>query len=153
MDKYLKTADTDWYKQRIIGVILVVSVCLTVLLVRLFFLQIIKGAEYRRLSENNSIRLQRIEPFRGADFGKSQNGIVTWLTGANSGQKMEVKKYTIGAIELFQPMPYTISIGDTYTVTAGCDKQLSTCRDRFANVANFRGEPHLPGNDALMKHA
>ncbi|MGD9273879.1 MAG: penicillin-binding protein 2, partial [Desulfobacterales bacterium] len=65
MEKYLKTADTDWYKQRIIGVILVVVTCMTVLFVRLFFLQVIKGEEYRRLSENNSIRLQRIEPFRG----------------------------------------------------------------------------------------
>ncbi len=76
MDKYLKTADTDWYKQRIIGVILVVSVCLTVLLVRLFFLQIIKGAEYRRLSENNSIRLQRIEPFRGLVFDRNGKMLV-----------------------------------------------------------------------------
>ncbi|MDZ7579111.1 MAG: hypothetical protein U5R30_00410 [Deltaproteobacteria bacterium] len=65
MEKYLKTADTDWYKTRIIGVILVVVTCMTVLFVRLFFLQVIKGEEYRRLSENNSIRLQRIEPFRG----------------------------------------------------------------------------------------
>ncbi|MFZ0133305.1 MAG: penicillin-binding protein 2 [Desulfobacterales bacterium] len=65
MEKYLKTADTDWYKQRIIGIILVVVICMTVLFVRLFFLQVIKGEEYRRLSENNSIRLQRIEPFRG----------------------------------------------------------------------------------------
>jgi penicillin-binding protein 2 len=76
LDKYLKTADTEWYKQRIIGVILVVSVCLTVLLVRLFFLQIIKGAEYRRLSENNSIRLQRIEPFRGLVFDRNGKMLV-----------------------------------------------------------------------------
>ncbi len=76
MDKYLKTADTDWYKQRIIGVILVVSICLAILLVRLFFLQVIKGAEYRRLSENNSIRLQRIEPFRGLVFDRNGKRLV-----------------------------------------------------------------------------
>jgi len=82
-----------------------------------------------------------------------QNGLVTWLTGLNTGLKMEVKRYAIGSLELFEAMPYTVAMGDTYTVSAGCDKQLSTCRDRFANVINFRGEPHLPGNDALMKHA
>lgn len=76
MDKYLKTADTDWYKQRIIGIILVVSICLAILLVRLFFLQVIKGAEYRRLSENNSIRLQRIEPFRGLVFDRNGKMLV-----------------------------------------------------------------------------
>jgi penicillin-binding protein 2 len=76
LDRYLKTADTEWYKQRIIGVILIVSICLVVLLVRLFFLQIIKGAEYRRLSENNSIRLQRIEPFRGIVYDRNGKMLV-----------------------------------------------------------------------------
>jgi penicillin-binding protein 2 len=65
MSRYLKTADMNWYKQRIIGVILLTLICFVVLFVRLFFLQVIKGDEYYRLSENNSIRLKRIEPFRG----------------------------------------------------------------------------------------
>ena len=34
----------------------------------------------------------------------------------------------------------------------GCDRQLSTCRDRFDNVANFRGFPHIPGNDCVLKY-
>lgn len=34
----------------------------------------------------------------------------------------------------------------------GCDKQLATCRDRFANPVNFRGEAHLPGNDLLTRY-
>jgi uncharacterized phage protein (TIGR02218 family) len=34
----------------------------------------------------------------------------------------------------------------------GCDKRLETCRDRFANTLNFRGEPHLPGNDLLTRY-
>jgi penicillin-binding protein 2 len=76
MDKYLKTAVTDWYKQRIIGIILIVSLCLMILLARLFYLQIIKGTEYRRLSENNSIRLQRIEPFRGIVFDRNGKMLV-----------------------------------------------------------------------------
>ena len=72
MTKYLKTADSDWYKQRIIGIILWVLVCFAALFMRLFFLQVIKGEEYRRLSDNNSIRLQRIEPFRGIIFDRSK---------------------------------------------------------------------------------
>ena len=39
--------------------------------------------------------------------------------------------------------------GNTVRVTAGCDKSLATCRDVFANVINFQGEPHVPGIDAL----
>ena len=71
LNKYLKTADSDWYKQRVIAVILCVLACFAVLLIRLFYLQIIKGSELRRLSENNSIRLQRIVPFRGLIFDRN----------------------------------------------------------------------------------
>ena len=29
-----------------------------------------------------------------------------------------------------------------------CDKRFATCKAKFANALNFRGFPHLPGNDA-----
>jgi uncharacterized phage protein (TIGR02218 family) len=38
-------------------------------------------------------------------------------------------------------------------VTAGCDKGFASCRDRFANVLNFRGFPHMPGNDFVVRAA
>jgi uncharacterized phage protein (TIGR02218 family) len=37
--------------------------------------------------------------------------------------------------------------GAAFAITAGCDKAFATCRDKFANTLNFRGFPHLPGND------
>ena len=37
--------------------------------------------------------------------------------------------------------------GQAFTITAGCDKHLDTCKAKFANVVNFRGFPHMPGND------
>jgi len=70
LSKYLKTADSNWYKQRIIGVIVCVLAAFSILLVRLFFLQVIKGEEFGRLSENNSIRLQNIDPSRGMIFDR-----------------------------------------------------------------------------------
>ena len=76
MSRYLKTADSDWYKQRIIGIILVVVICFAALFMRLFFLQVIKGEEFRRLSDNNSIRLQRIEPFRGIIYDRNKQMLV-----------------------------------------------------------------------------
>ena len=41
--------------------------------------------------------------------------------------------------------------GDELTVTAGCDRRFSTCRAKFANAVNFRGFPHIPGNDFVLK--
>ncbi|MEJ2728300.1 MAG: penicillin-binding protein 2 [Deltaproteobacteria bacterium] len=65
MDRYLKTADPDWYKQRITGVIIFALAAFVVLIVRLIYLQVITGDEFRRLSLNNSIRLQNVDPPRG----------------------------------------------------------------------------------------
>ncbi|MEM9226163.1 MAG: phage BR0599 family protein, partial [Pseudomonadota bacterium] len=31
-----------------------------------------------------------------------------------------------------------------------CDRRFETCRDVFANTENFRGFPHLPGNDFIL---
>ena len=50
-------------------------------------------------------------------------------------------------IELWQPFARAILPGDTFTVTAGCDKQFATCQAKFDNAVNFRGFPHIPGND------
>jgi len=38
-------------------------------------------------------------------------------------------------------------------VTAGCDKRFDTCRNRFNNAVNFRGFPHIPGNDFVIRYA
>lgn len=78
--------------------------------------------------------------------GWFDGGLVTWTSGLNSGLSMEVKTFTSGGtVVLFLPMPYTVAASDTFTITAGCDKSLATCRDKFSNVINFRGFPHLPG--------
>jgi len=74
LGKYLKTADTDWYKQRLIRVMLCVSGAFFILLIRLFYLQVVQGQELRRLSENNCIRLQSTDASRGMIFDR--NGIL-----------------------------------------------------------------------------
>lgn len=76
-------------------------------------------------------------------------GTITWTsTGSNNGFEMEVKSFSSGGVfTLFLPMPYAISTGDVFTAVAGCSRQFSVCSTRFNNVDNFRGEPHVPGED------
>jgi uncharacterized phage protein (TIGR02218 family) len=78
-------------------------------------------------------------------------GILAFTSGPNDGRAMEIKNHTHRAglieIELWQPMGEPVAIGDTITATAGCDKRLETCTARFANAVNYRGFPHMPGND------
>ena len=79
-------------------------------------------------------------------------GKVTFTSGQNNGLEMEVKNFTSGGIiELQQPMPYVVAVGDTGTISQGCDKSTgaSGCT-KFSNIINFRGYPHLPGMDRLI---
>jgi len=76
MSKYLKTVDSEWFRQRLTVVMLCVSMAALVLVVRLIFLQIVKGQEYRRMSLNNSIRLQSIDAPRGLIFDRHGNLLV-----------------------------------------------------------------------------
>jgi len=75
------------------------------------------------------------------------NGILTFTSGNNSGLSFEVKKHTNGSpndtFELFLPTAFTINAGDTFSVTAGCDKTFSTCQSKFSNGDNFGGFPHI----------
>lgn len=82
-------------------------------------------------------------------------GKLTFDGGANAGLSVEVKTHrNAGAVsfDLWQAMPEAIVAGDAFTVTAGCDKSFATCHDRFANVINFRGFPHIPGNDFVISY-
>ena len=55
-------------------------------------------------------------------------------------------------IELWQPMHFDIASGDGFAVTAGCDKLFATCVAKFSNGDNFRGFPHIPGNDFALSY-
>ena len=43
--------------------------------------------------------------------------------------------------------------GISFRMLPGCDKSFAQCKAKFANSANFRGFPHLPGNDAAYNYA
>ncbi len=80
-------------------------------------------------------------------------GLLAFTSGANAGRATEVKRHAARAddatLELWQAPGDPIEPGDTFVVTAGCDKLFATCRGRFANAVNYRGFPHMPGNDFL----
>jgi uncharacterized phage protein (TIGR02218 family) len=83
-------------------------------------------------------------------------GKLTFASGANDGFAVEVKVHRVALdgvlIELWQRPPEPLAVADAFTVTAGCDKRFSTCRDRFANSINFRGFPAIPGNDFVISY-
>ncbi len=88
--------------------------------------------------------------------GWFSRGLLTFTGGANPGSAVEVKLHTAAAtgatLEFWQPAPNPILANDTFTVTAGCDKLIDTCAQRFNNAINFRGFPHIPGSDYLLSN-
>lgn len=83
-------------------------------------------------------------------------GLLSWTGGANAARKSEVKRHTLSAgsvrIEIWQDVSRPVGIGDAFGVTAGCNKQFATCRTKFNNGVNFRGCPHMPGNDFVTSY-
>ena len=79
-------------------------------------------------------------------------GTLRWMTGANGGTVQAVVDNDSGTVTLADPPPFAVEPGTLALLTQGCDRQLETCRTRFDNVVNFRGEPYLPGTDLLTRY-
>ncbi len=75
-NKYLQNVDGDWFRQRLTGAMIVISAAFVVLIVRLFYLQIIEGEDFRRQSEINSIRLQSMDAPRGLVYDRNGSLLV-----------------------------------------------------------------------------
>jgi uncharacterized phage protein (TIGR02218 family) len=88
--------------------------------------------------------------------GFFDQGSLTFTSGANAGRRSEVLRHVRDDegdhIELWQAMVEPIAAGSGLTISAGCDKRFTTCRDRFDNAVNFRGFPHMPGNDFALSY-
>lgn len=89
----------------------------------------------------------------GFGDGWFSSGVLTWTAGANAGAAFRVIRHAGGAssdIELAVGPRFAIQPGDGFSITAGCDKSFAMCGARFANRDNFRGFPHLLGDDAVL---
>lgn len=93
--------------------------------------------------------------------GQWNYGVVKFTTGANAGKTIEIKTITSAPdtstpptmylqVELKFAVPNVIAAGDTLEVVAGCDHHFETCK-AYNNAVNFRGEPHVPGQNAVFK--
>jgi len=84
------------------------------------------------------------------DEGWFSAGVLVWTSGDNTGARSRVVRSGVGELELMAAPRFAIATGDAFVVTAGCDKRFATCGAKFANRDNFRGFPHMPGNDAVL---
>lgn len=87
----------------------------------------------------------------GRDSGLFSQGRLVFGSGDNAGQVLDIDSHTArpGGVTIAPWLPPATAPqpGDTFTVTAGCDRSFATCKAKFTNHLNFRGFPHIPGAD------
>ncbi len=88
----------------------------------------------------------------GLASGLFDCGHMRWLDGENAGLTARIVTSAGPVLTLREPPPFATPAGAPVEITQGCDRRFATCVSRFANAANFRGEPHLPGNDVLVRY-
>ena len=89
-------------------------------------------------------------------------GFVLLQSGNNINRRFEIKDWdqSSSRATLFLPAPRSMQIGDVLAITPGCDRRRDTCVAKWVisgstnfangNVVNMRGEPDLPGQDAVL---
>lgn len=77
-------------------------------------------------------------------------GSIEWTLGRNAGTAVEVyRTIANGDVQMLIRPSYRVEVGDQGTISRGCDKRVTTCRDVYDNLLNYRGEPYVPGGDAM----
>ncbi|MEM5502370.1 DUF2163 domain-containing protein [Ahrensia kielensis] len=88
--------------------------------------------------------------------GWFSGGSLVWQNGSMAGQRYTVASaerhgsaVRISVVESMQFAPVT---GTDFEIIAGCDKRFVTCKAKFSNSINFRGFPHMPGNENALNY-
>ena len=71
---------------------------------------------------------------------------------ANLALRSAIKDWDLatGTITFARPLPFTITVGETLNISAGCDKSTARCSQGFFNIFNYRGWPHVPGTNKIV---
>lgn len=101
-------------------------------------------------------RIFTFHDFASFDERWFEGGRFTPISGSASGLvgvvKIDRQTGRERRIELWQSLRAPITAGDMVRIEAGCDKSATTCRVKYSNFPNFRGFPHIPGEDWLASY-
>lgn len=106
----------------------------------------------RAAGTDTGSRIELFDPARNEADNYWLSGKITFTSGDNNGLVMDIKaSHSTGRLVFWEPMPFPIRVGDTYSVHTGCDKTVATCRDIYSNIDNHRGFPYLRGISELLR--
>ena len=90
--------------------------------------------------------------FAGLDGEAHIDGRLRFMAGPQTGVVFGIIDAEEDWLLLDRPLAAGTPLGSRAELREGCDHTIATCAARFANAANFRGEPFLPGNDLLARY-
>ncbi|WP_375449540.1 DUF2163 domain-containing protein [uncultured Devosia sp.] len=110
-------------------------------------------ATVEAIEDRYRLRVSGIEAFGEGWFGFGRG---LWTLGRRAGLRDSIFAHSRnGGIDV---LAFGMAVGDwalpgdTLTLTAGCDRRFETCQAKFANAVSFRGFPHIPGIDFVLRH-
>lgn len=77
-------------------------------------------------------------------------GLIVFTSGLNKFYSKDIKSFVGGKVTFQLPFYKEIKVGDTFEISAGCDKTLDTCITKFNNVVNFQGFPDIPNPEITV---
>ena len=72
-------------------------------------------------------------------------GFMDFTSGALSGTRRTIKAHLeAGTLKVIPPLWSAPAGGDAFVIYPGCDRKMSTCQNKFNNLARFDGQPFIP---------
>lgn len=91
-----------------------------------------------------------------APSGWFNDGILTFSSGVNNGLSYQIGTWDGTALTFKNPLFAVPAASDTFVIEPGCNHDSTPatgdCQTKFANIANFRGEPFIPGQDQVLDY-
>jgi len=115
-----------------------------------------EGYQCEVIVEEVNEHVFRFEALPAFDAQWFKQGVLEVLDGRAFGQRGSIKKDdNVGdgrEITLWSQLRIPVQPGDRVRLTAGCDKRMETCKNKFNNLLNYQGFPDIPGNDWMIAH-
>ena len=103
------------------------------------------------MADDDRLLVPMLPAFASGWFGKGRLEVLEGPAAGLGGLIKADRGRSDGReIVLWERLAVSVGPGTAVRLIAGCDKRAETCREKFDNFMNFRGFPHIPGEDWLM---
>lgn len=82
--------------------------------------------------------------------GYLEQGFMLFTSGDNTDIQRTIGTFSGGVAYFFQPLPFDVSVGDTFVAYPGCKRTMDDCVNKYNNLAHFKGFPFVPSPESAI---